>query len=318
MQQRKVQPAATLDEFDVFEYGKQALYRGDCMEIMGCFRENTVSGVVTDPPYALIEYQQREQRRLRSGNRGGIWRLPPAFDGYERRPLPRFTVLSNNERSDVQLFFEQWAEELLRVCRPGAHVFIASNTMMSPLVANSMERAGFERRGEVARLVRTFRGGDRPKNAETEYSNLSTTPRSCWEPWGIYRKPIACRTVAENLRVWKVGALRRFSKDQPFLDVIPSGLAPDEEREIAPHPSLKPQHFLRILVRSVLPISGGIVLDPFAGAGSTLAACEHFRTRGVGIELDRRYYNVAQKAIPKLATLKRPQLGRRQKFLPGL
>jgi DNA modification methylase len=318
VQQRKPAPVPTLADFDSFEFGRQTLYRGDCLEVMSCFRENTISGVVTDPPYALIEYHQREQRRLRTGNRGGVWRLPPSFDGYERRPLPRFTVLSSSDRLEVYDFFVEWGAELLRICRPGAHVFIASNTMMSPLVACAMEYAGFERRGEVARLVRTFRGGDRPKNAEDEYSNLSTTPRSCWEPWGIYRKPIECRTVAENLRVWKVGALKRFSKDQPFLDVIPSGLAPDEEREAAPHPSLKPQHFLRILVRSVLPLRGGIILDPFAGAASTLAACEYLKIRGVGIELDKQYYAMAAKALPLLSELKRPQLGRRQRFLPGL
>lgn len=190
--------------------------------------------------------------------------------------------------------------------------------MMSPLVAQAMEKAGFERRGEIARLIRTFRGGDKPKNAEDEFPNASVTPRNCWEPWGIYRKPFERGwTVADNLREHKVGALRRFSKDQPFLDVIPSGLAPENERAIAPHPSLKPQQFMRLLVRSVLPLRGGLVLDPFAGAGSTLAACEHLKIRGIGMELDREYYAIAKKALPDLAALRRPGLGRQQKLGPS-
>lgn len=313
MIQRK--PDLELCDFENIEYGKQILYRGDCLDVLECLPPKHFHAVITDPPYAS-EYAQHEQKMLREGNRGGVWRLPPAFDGYQRRPLPRFTVQSGIARDDMQQAFTEWARALFRVCRPGAHVVIASNTMMSSRVAHAMEVANFERRGEIARLVRTFRGGDRPKNAELEFPNLSTTPRSCWEPWGIYRRPIECRTVAENLRKWKVGALRRPSKDQPFLDLIPSGLTPDNERDIAPHPSLKPQQFMRLLVRSLLPMRGGIVLDPFAGAGSTLAACEHLKIRGVGIEIDRAYFDMAFSAIPQLAELQKPHLGRRQRLLP--
>lgn len=317
IQRKSIEKTPVLEDFASFTSGRQTVYRGDCIEVLQALKAESVSAVVTDPPYAL-EYLQHEQRMLRDGNRGGVWRLPPRFDGYQRKPLPRFTVQSVNDRDVIQEFFEDWGRELIRVCRPGAHVIIASNTMMSPLVAEAMESAGFERRGEIARLVRTFRGGDRPKNAEEEFENLSTSPRSCWEPWGIYRKPLECRTVAANLRKWKVGALRRFSAEQPFLDLIPSGLAPDNERAIAPHPSLKPQHFLRLIVRSVLPMRGGLLLDTFAGAGSTLAACEHLKIRGIGIEMDREYFDMARTAISELAELKRPGLGRRQKFLPGL
>jgi DNA modification methylase len=313
--ERDLDVVPSLSDFPKFEHGKQVLYQADCLAILPLLKAGSVSAVVTDPPYGLIEYASKEQRRLRTGNRGGIWRVPPAFDGYQRRPLPRFTVLSGTDRNAVYDFFVQWGTAILRVCRPGAHVIIASNTMMSPLVARAMEHAGFERRGEIARLVRTFRGGDKPKNAELEFPRASVTPRNCWEPWGIYRKPLRRGyTVADNLREFRVGALRRFSEDQPFLDVIPSGLAPDNERAIAPHPSLKPQQFMRLIVRSVLPMRGGLVLDPFAGAASTLAACEHLKLRGIGIELDRTYFALAKKALPELAALRRPGLGRQQKL----
>lgn len=72
------------------------------------------------------------------------------------------------------------------------------------------------------------------------------------------------------------------------------------ERQLAPHPSLKPQSFLRMLVRSVLPLGKGVVLDPFAGAGSTLAAAEALGYASVGIERDRHYFRMAAEAIPKL------------------
>lgn len=286
----------------VFAFGRQTLYCDDCFDWLRTAERESVAGVVTDPPYGLVEYEAGQQKKLRAG-RGGVWRIPPSFDGATRRPLPRFTILSPSERGAIVDFFEKWGRALLPVLRPGAHVFIAGNPLVAPLVAFAMEAAGFERRGEVVRLVRTFRGGDRPKGAEAEFGEVSSMPRACWEPWGLYRKPLGVRTLAENLRRWGTGGLRRISDETPFLDVIESRIAPDSERAVAPHPSLKPQALLRQLVRAVLPMGSGLILDPFAGCGSTLAACEAIGASAVGTEVDREYFAMARRAIPALAHL---------------
>ena len=76
---------------------------------------------------------------------------------------------------------------------------------------------------------------------------------------------------------------------------------------MAPHPSLKPQGFLRPLVRGVLPLGEGVVLDPFCGAGSTLAAAEAVGYRSIGIESDPEYFDMVCRAIPRLAIYRREQ-----------
>jgi DNA modification methylase len=299
-----------------FTYGRQRLVLGDCFDWLAGAERNSVHAVVTDPPYGLVEFLPEQQRKLRSG-KGGIWRIPPSFDGAKRRALPRFTVLSTEQRQSLLDFFLRWGAALLPVLTPGAHVFVATNPLLSPLLSYALEQSGLERRGEIVRLVRTFRGGDRPKGAEAEFKMVSTMPRSCWEPWALFRKPIERRTVAENLKAWRTGGLRRISSQTPFLDVIPSSVTPDAEREAAPHPSLKPQHFLRQLVRGALPLGKGTVLDPFAGAGTTLAACEHTGVPGIGIESDSYYFEMAEAAIPRLSKVKASARGG-QPFLPGL
>jgi site-specific DNA-methyltransferase (adenine-specific) len=162
--------------------------------------------------------------------------------------------------------------------------------------------AGFEKRGEIIRLVQTLRGGDRPKNAHDEFPDVSVMPRSAWEPWGLFRKPCEGR-VQDNLRKWGTGGLRRISEDAPFLDVIRSAPTRGEERKIAPHPSLKPQAFMRQIVRASLPLGRGIILDPFMGGGSTIAAARAVGYRSIGIERDRAYFLIAEKAIPTLAQM---------------
>ena len=128
-------------------------------------------------------------------------------------------------------------------------------------------------------------------------------PRSMWEPRLVFRKPIEGR-VQDNLRRWHTGGFRRPGKDKPFGDVIKSSPTQKTERTLAPHPSLKPQAFLRQVVRAALPLGKGIVADPFAGAGSTLAAANVVGYVSIGIEKDTKYFEIARKALPSLSALK--------------
>lgn len=281
--------------------GKATLVQDDCFAWLARQPSNSVHAIVTDPPYGLVEYSDLEQKKLRAG-KGGVWRVPPSFDGSLRSPLPRFTVLKQTDLDALEQFFTAWATRVLPILVPGANVVVASNPLLSYLVSGALARAGLERRGEIVRLVMTMRGGDRPKHAHEEFPEVSVMPRSMWEPWLVFRKPLEGR-VQDNLRKWGTGGFRRISADRPFGDVIESSPTRSSERALAPHPSLKPQAFLRQLVRGVLPLGKGIVLDPFAGSGSTLAAADAVGYESVGTEKDAAYFNVAVKAIPKLAKL---------------
>ena len=260
----------------------------------------SIHAVVTDPPYGLLEYTSAQLEKMKNG-RGGVWRIPPSFDGCRRNPLPRFTVLTDRDKGALRSFFQRLAALLMPVLVPGAHVFIATNPLVSHLVYEPFVAAGLEKRGEIIRVVQTLRGGDRPKNAHREFSQVSVMPRSCWEPWGLFRKPCEGR-VQDNLRKWGTGGLRRISSHEPFKDLIYSAPARGPERKIAPHPSLKPQHFLRQLVGASSPFGKGVVLDPFMGSGSTIAAAAACGLRSIGLEVNAEYFAMAKKAIPLLAT----------------
>ncbi|TWT41051.1 Modification methylase HindIII [Phycisphaerae bacterium RAS1] len=282
-------------------FGRYELVCADALEWLAGAPRNSIHAVVTDPPYGLVEYRPQELAKRKSG-RGGVWRIPPAFDGQQRSPLPRFTVLTEAERAQLRDFFRQLAARLLPVLVPGAHIFIATNPLVSYLVYEPFIAAGFEKRGEIIRVVHTLRGGDRPKNAHREFDEVSVMPKSCWEPWGLFRKPCEGR-VQDNLRRWKTGGLRRISAEEPFKDLIHAAPARGIERAIAPHPSLKPQALMRQLVSAALPLGDGVILDPFMGSGSTVAAASALGLESVGIEKSDEYYRLATAAVPRLAEL---------------
>ncbi len=282
---------------------KKPLYKvhqADALNWLRKQRANSYHAVVTDPPFGVVEYSAQELTKQREGR--GIWRLPNAFDGAKRQPTPRFTILSDHDRMGVLAFHLQLAPQLYRLLVPGAHVIVSSQCLVSHLAALAFTMAGFEARGQIVRVVKTLRGGDRPKFGDKKYPEVSVIPRSCFEPWLVFRKPCEGR-VTENLKRFGTGGLRRPSVSTPLPDLVEFPPARVPEKKLARHPSLKPQALMRFLVRASLPLGKGVVLDPFMGAGSTIAAAKALGLKSVGVEVDAKYFTMAKNAIPRLARL---------------
>jgi len=69
------------------------------------------------------------------------------------------------------------------------------------------------------------------------------------------------------------------------------------------HPTVKPQKLLKYLITLITP-ENGIVLDPFMGSGSTGMAAYSLKREFIGIELNEEYYNIANKRINSINTIK--------------
>ena len=78
--------------------GRSLVLHADCLEWLSRLPENSLHAIVTDPPYGVKEYDFDQIEKRANGN-GGVWRIPPSFDGHTRQPLPRFTALNQKEHS---------------------------------------------------------------------------------------------------------------------------------------------------------------------------------------------------------------------------
>jgi len=290
-------------DYDVRRIGGSILLNADCFEWLAKVPENTLHAIVTDPPYGVKEFDDHELMKRAKG-KGGVWRIPPSFDGCTRAPLPRFTAHNPKEKERLRKFFEDWAALATRALRPGGHVIIATSSIVAALLYGALTKGGLEFRGQLMRTVRTLRGGDRPKNAHQEFPNVCVVPRGCYEPWGLFRKPLpADMKVSDCLRDFQTGGLRRLANGNPFEDLIENERTPRREKDIADHPSLKPQSFMRLLVYAALPLGVGVVVDPFMGAGSTVAAAQAVGISAMGVERNHQYFELATKAIPRLKAI---------------
>ena len=80
-----------------------------------------------------------------------------------------------------------------------------------------------------------------------------------------------------------------FPNDKPRSDVVRHRATPPADRS---HPVEKPTSLLRDLLEPTCPV-GGLVLDPFAGSGTTLFAAKSMGARAIGIEIEERYCEIA-------------------------
>ena len=62
------------------------------------------------------------------------------------------------------------------------------------------------------------------------------------------------------------------------------------------HPTEKPIDLIKIFIENSSQ-ENEIVLDPFMGAGSTAMACKELKRNFIGFELDKQYYDIANKRI---------------------
>lgn len=141
------------------------IHHGDCLEVVAGMESESVDAIVTDPPYGL-------------GFMGKEWdALPPG--------LP-------------------WAEQCLRVLRPGGHLVAFGGSRTIHRLVCAVEDAGFEIRDMLSWCFGS--GFPKSHNLSGEWEGFGTALKPAWEGITLARKPFK-GTVAGNVLEHGTGAL---------------------------------------------------------------------------------------------------------------
>ena len=171
--------------------------------------------------------------------------------------------------------------------------------------------------GMASRNVKN--AGEPIRREAKEWAGWGLGLKPAWEPIVVARRPVEGGSTTANVVKHSVGALNvqaasawndgvyppnLLMGEQAMAAAVEQGApdhvwpvfryqpkAPKRERPIVggvQHVTVKPLELMRYLIRLVVR-PGALILEPFAGSGTTLQAAAMENTRAVGCELDDRY-----------------------------
>jgi len=294
---------------------------GDCREVMKSLPENYVSACITDPPYNYefighkwddSEIQRRIERINSKENKTLVKNIPygSGLAGGVRNE--RWYERNRNNILDYEKWCCEWGEELFRICKPGATVLIFNSTRTVAHVQVALENAGFYARDIIVykRPSGIPKGVNIKQQLEKKgYENSEkwdgwhSCLRNEWEAICVLQKPLV-NNYLETLLEYGTGLF--YTKDHfgGFQSNILEGIQRDKNEDFNVHCTVKPIALMRKLVEIFVPrLEDSILIDPFAGSGTTLLAAKELGISYVGVEIVPDYIEIINKRLDNFSGL---------------
>jgi site-specific DNA-methyltransferase (adenine-specific) len=292
---------------------KNRVLLGDCREVLKKLPENAISVCITDPPYNYefighkwndSEIQRRKDRVKDSKTLVKNIPYGSGLAGGVRNE--RWYKKNRDNILEYENWCLEWATELFRVCKPGASVLVFNSTRTIAHVQVALEKAGFYARDIIVyrRSSGIPKGINMEKNLEQKgYANPESWEgwhsclRSEWEAICVVQKPLV-NNYTQTLLEYGTGLFYAKQEDGGFQSNILENIKRDKSPDYNVHCTVKPLELMKKLVDIFVPrVKGSIVIDPFAGSGTTLVAAKQAGVEYIGIEVEPSYIEIIEKRL---------------------
>lgn len=232
------------------------LLHGDCREVLPTLDAASVDLAIVDPPYNVSNGKKDIDRRL--------WDSPSARrTSVIRQDFGDWDKFASPE--EFYAFTRAWMAEVFRVLKPGATLYSFFPFDDISDLKHAGKAVGFKWLNAIAW---------RKLNPAPNFNNMSRY----------------CHAV-EAIGWFAKGKVSTFNGHGGLHNHIETALCQGDER--TGHPTQKPLAVLEPLIQ-VSSNPGDVVLDCFAGSGSTLVAAKKLGRSFIGIEREERYFRLAQ------------------------
>jgi len=311
------------------------VFTGDCVDILKGLPEKWVGACITDPPYNYEfigkDWDHAEiTRRLRhvQDSRTLVKNIPygSGLAGGVRNQ--RWYERNRKNILEYQDWCRDWGKEVYRVCKPGALVTVFNSTRTAAHVQVALESVGFYARDCI--VYRRPSGIPKGLNVAAKLGQKGLTESNRWVGWHsclrneweaivVVQKPLQNNYV-ETVMKYGVG-LFHVENGHGFQSNIIENIPRDPDREqFNIHCTPKPIKLMERIIELCVPDDpDAVVLDPFAGSGTTLVAANNLGRTFVGIEINPEYVEIIRKRLQVNARDRKTTVGRerRELFPPG-
>jgi len=292
---------------------KNKVLLGDCREVLKTLPADSISVCITDPPYnyEFIGHKWDEaeiqRRMLRVQDSKTLVKNIPYGSGLSGGVRnPRWYKKNRDNIIEYQKWCLEWAQELIRVCKPGATVLVFNSTRTIAHVQVALEEAGFYARDIIVyrRSSGIPKGINIKKSLEEngyenpeEWVGWQSCLRAEWEAICVVQKPLVNNYI-QTLLKYGTGLFKLQKEDGGSQSNILENIKRDKAADFNIHCTVKPLDLMKKLVDIFVPkVKGTIVLDIFAGSGTTLVAAKQAGVDYVGIEVEPSYIEIINKRL---------------------
>jgi site-specific DNA-methyltransferase (adenine-specific) len=290
---------------------------GDSTSVLKTIPTNHVHAIISDIPYG-IGYDDWDvlHNNTNSALGGSCSSQTTCGDLFKRRgkPLNGWSEADKRIPLEYQEWCASWATEWLRILKPGASCFIFAGRRFAHRCIVALEDAGFTFKDMLAWKKNT--APHRAQRISEIYKRRGDNEQALnWQGWRVanlrpifepilwFQKPYKTGgTIADNVLEHGVGAWYEnaiseycmYDSDNALCSNIIS--VPYEKTDHGLHVTQKPLKLMECLI-SLVTQKNAIVLDPFAGSGTTCLAAKRLERHFIGIEINKSYVEVARKRI---------------------
>ena len=287
------------------------IHQGDSLSLIQRVDSESVHLILSDIPYGI---GSDDWDILHENTNSAYLGSSPAQQStgavFKRRgkPINGWSKADKDIPKQYQDWCAQWAPHWFRVLKPGANVLIFAGRRLAHRCICAMEDAGFNLKDNLA-WIRS-RVPHRAQRISVVYSRRGDVDSAeAWRGWKVgnlrpsyepvlwFTKPYKIgTTIADNALKYGVGAYNENAYlryvDQPE-NIIKCGL---DKNQGGPHSTQKSVRLMQALIE-LTTRNGHLVLDPFAGSGSTLVAAKLLGRRYMGFEANPEYVNACKNRL---------------------
>ena len=291
----------------------QKIINGDCRTALQELAEESISCVITDPPYNYEfigrnwDHDEINRRLSRIQNSSTLVKNIPYGSGLAGGVRDKNWYRRNRENIvQYQEWCTEWSKGLFRVCKRGATVAVFSSTRTLAHVQVALEDAGFYARDVL--VYRRHSGIPKGLNVEKKLEKVNhqdaknwhgwhTCFRNEWEAIVLVQKPLI-NNYLKTVEITGLGAFKTILSDGSFQSNILEGYSKGKDEKFDEHCTIKPLSLIKRLIELLVHTNPEhVVLDPFAGTGTTLLAARDMGLSFVGIEIEQRYCDLIRERL---------------------